>query len=101
MKQRSTGCSTSAPTCRCSATSSTRARSTSAGASRSCPTWAPSAQALAGRGVAVLPRYFVRDDLAKGRLALLFKTQQLQTDFFRLIWRAEHPRHAQLEQLGA
>ena len=59
------------------------------------------AQAVAGRGVAVLPRYFVREDLARGRLALLFKTQQLQTDFFRLIWRAEHPRHPQLEQLGA
>ena len=59
------------------------------------------ALALAGRGVAVLPRYFVREDVAKGRLTQLFKSQQLLTDFFRLIWRAEHPRHAQLEQLGA
>jgi DNA-binding transcriptional LysR family regulator len=59
------------------------------------------AMALAGSGVAVLPRYFVREDLAKGRLGQLFKAQQLQSDFFRLIWRAEHPRHAQLEQLGA
>lgn len=58
------------------------------------------AQALAGRGVAVLPRYFVRDDLKKGRLSQLFKAQQLLTDFFRLIWRAEHPRQAQLQQLG-
>ena len=59
------------------------------------------ALALTGRGVAVLPRYFVREDLARGRLTVLFKAQQLQTDFFRLIWRADHPRHAQLEQLGA
>lgn len=59
------------------------------------------ALALAGRGVAVLPRYFVREDVAKGRLTQLFKSQQLLTDFFRLIWRAEHPRHAQLEELGA
>lgn len=59
------------------------------------------AQALAGRGVAVLPRYFVRDDVAKGRLQQLFKSQQLLTDYFRLLWRAEHPRQAQLEQLGA
>lgn len=59
------------------------------------------AMALAGHGVAVLPRYFVRDDLAKGRLVPLFKSQQLLTDHFRLIWRAEHPRQAQLEQLGA
>ena len=59
------------------------------------------ALALAGRGVAVLPRYFVREELAKGRLTQLFKTQPLLTDYFRLIWRAGHPRHAQLEQLGA
>lgn len=59
------------------------------------------ALALAGRGVAVLPRYFVREDLAKDRLTQLFKSQALLTDYFRLIWRAEHPRHVQLEQLGA
>jgi len=59
------------------------------------------ALALAGRGVAVLPKYFVREDLAKGRLTTLFKSQALLTDFFRLLWRAEHPRAAQLEQLGA
>ncbi len=59
------------------------------------------AQALTGGGVGVLPRYFVRGDLAKGRLTQLFKPQSLLTDFFRLIWRAEHPRQAQLEQLGA
>ena len=58
------------------------------------------AVALSGRGVAVLPRYFVREDLARGRLAVLFKSQRLQTDFFRLIWRSDHPRLAQLEQLG-
>lgn len=59
------------------------------------------AQALAGRGVAVLPRYFVRADVAKGKLTQLFKSQQLLTDYFRLLWRAEHPRQAALEQLGA
>ena len=59
------------------------------------------ALALSGHGVAVLPRYFVREELSKGRLTQLFKSQHLLTDHFRLIWRAEHPRHLQLEQLGA
>ncbi len=58
------------------------------------------ARALSGHGVAVLPRYFVAPDLKSHRLKALFPSRALQADHFRLIWRAGHPREAQLEQLG-
>jgi LysR family transcriptional regulator, glycine cleavage system transcriptional activator len=48
-------------------------------------------RALAGAGVAVLPAYFVRDDLAAGRLVELDPGRELREDAFRLIWRREHP----------
>jgi LysR family transcriptional regulator, glycine cleavage system transcriptional activator len=45
-----------------------------------------------GGRVAVLPRYFVRDDLAARRLVRLLPRVRLRSDSFRLVWRTGHPR---------
>ncbi len=50
--------------------------------------------------VAVLPTYFIRDDLRSGRLARLMPRIRLRTDSFRLVWRAGHPRAAELQALA-
>ena len=57
-------------------------------------------QVLAGAGVAVLPRYFVADDLAAGRLVEPLAGQRLRSDRFRLIWREGHPAAAALRSLA-
>ncbi|WP_373047926.1 LysR family transcriptional regulator [Vulgatibacter sp.] len=56
---------------------------------------------LEGAGVAVLPRYFVAPDLARGRLSELLPRLELATDAFRLVWRAGHPREQELQALAA
>jgi LysR family transcriptional regulator, glycine cleavage system transcriptional activator len=55
---------------------------------------------LEGAGVAVLPRYFIRDDLKQKRLKALQGRVKLQSDFFRLVWRAGHPRARELTDLA-
>jgi LysR family glycine cleavage system transcriptional activator len=55
---------------------------------------------LDGAGVAVLPEYFVRDDLAAGRLVRLLPEVELREDTFRLVWRDGHPRGAELLELA-
>jgi DNA-binding transcriptional LysR family regulator len=50
--------------------------------------------------VAVLPRYFVRADLASGKLSRLFPRVPLRADAFRLIWRTGHPRTPELLALA-
>ena len=50
--------------------------------------------------VAVLPRYFVRDDLVARRLVRLQPRARLRSDAFRLVWRTDHPRTAELLQLA-
>jgi len=57
-------------------------------------------QVLAGAGVAVLPRYFVEADLQAGAMVRLLPALRLPTDLFRLIWRDDHPRDAELRQLA-
>lgn len=52
-----------------------------------------------GAGVAVLPLYFVTGALEAGELIALFADHEPQRDAFRLLWRAEHPRERELEQL--
>lgn len=59
------------------------------------------ARVVEGTGVAVLPEYFVREDLASGRLTRLLPEQSLRTDSFRLVWRANHPRHDALQALAS
>jgi DNA-binding transcriptional LysR family regulator len=50
--------------------------------------------------VAVLPRYFVRDDLARRRLVRLMPRVRVRADAFRLVWRTGHPRTAALLALA-
>lgn len=50
------------------------------------------ARAVAGAGVAVLPAYLVREDLAKKRLVRLFPRVALLPDWFRLVFRADDAR---------
>jgi DNA-binding transcriptional LysR family regulator len=56
---------------------------------------------LGGDGrVAVLPSFFVKDDLARRRLARLLPRVTLATDSLRLVWRSTHPRQSELLALA-
>lgn len=55
---------------------------------------------LRGAGVAVLPKYFVQKDLEKRRLQRVMKNVRLRRDVFRLVWRADHLRQAELRALA-
>jgi len=55
---------------------------------------------LQGRGLAVLPEYFVAEDVRKGRLKRLLPRVTLQTDHFRLMWRKGHGKAAALQTLA-
>lgn len=50
--------------------------------------------------VAVLPKYFCREDLAAKRLVRLLPAVRLRSDSFRLVWRRNHPREAELLNLA-
>lgn len=50
--------------------------------------------------VAVLPKYFCREDLAAKRLVRLLPAVRLRSDTFRLVWRRNHPREAELLNLA-
>lgn len=54
-----------------------------------------------GGRVAVLPRYFISGELAAGRLVTLMPRIKPRSDSFRLVWRAGHPREAELMALAA
>ncbi len=54
-----------------------------------------------GGRLAVLPRYFVAQDLAAGRLIRHLTRVRLRSDAFRLIWRTGHPRERELVALAA
>jgi DNA-binding transcriptional LysR family regulator len=47
---------------------------------------------VAGEGLAVLPEYFVREDLAARRLTRALPKAALERDHFRLVHRADDPR---------
>jgi LysR family transcriptional regulator, glycine cleavage system transcriptional activator len=47
---------------------------------------------LVGAGVAVLPYYLIKGDVAAGRLVRLFPKVKLLSDYFRLIIRKDDPR---------
>lgn len=55
---------------------------------------------VAGRGVAVLPAYLVRDDLRAERLVPLLPEVALRVDAFRLLWRRAHPLAHELAELA-
>jgi len=50
--------------------------------------------------VAVLPSYFVAQDLLARRLVRLMPRVRLRSDTFRLVWRTDHPRAAELLALA-
>jgi LysR family transcriptional regulator, glycine cleavage system transcriptional activator len=54
-----------------------------------------------GGRVAVLPRYFIAGDLAARRMVTLMPQVRPRSDSFRLVWRAGHPRSAELVALAA
>lgn len=58
-------------------------------------------RALRGAGVAALPEYLVRGDLASGRLERLFPKVELLHDYFRLVFRANDPRRKLFENIAA
>ncbi len=47
---------------------------------------------LAGEGVAVLPEYFVQEDLRAKQLIRLFPKVKLLSDYFRLVYRGDDPK---------
>jgi LysR family transcriptional regulator, glycine cleavage system transcriptional activator len=56
---------------------------------------------LDGEGrVAVLPKYFTRDDLVAKRLVRLLPRTPLRSDSFRLVWRRDHPRGNEMLKLA-
>jgi DNA-binding transcriptional LysR family regulator len=59
------------------------------------------ARVLEGAGVAVLPLYFVRQDLERKRLVRLIAKTKLPSDWFRLVWRSGHAREAELRQIAS
>ncbi len=56
---------------------------------------------IAGEGVAVLPEYYVRDDLKKKRLSRLLPRAPLLDDQFRLVFRIDDPRSGYFDALAA
>ncbi len=58
-------------------------------------------RAIAQAGVAVLPEYLVRKDIAAGRLARILPGVALLSDWFRLVFRADDPRRSVYEQMAA
>lgn len=53
-----------------------------------------------GGRVAVLPAYFIREELAARRLVRLMPKVRLRSDSFRLVWRRDHPRGAEMLKLA-
>lgn len=58
-------------------------------------------EVLRGEGVAVLPLYLVEKDLATGKLCRAYDKLDLQSDFFRLIFRENDRRKPAYESLAA
>lgn len=55
---------------------------------------------LARAGVAVLPEYLIRKDLAAGRLQRIFPRVALLSDWFRLVFRVDDPRRSLYERMA-
>ena len=53
-----------------------------------------------GKGLAVLPGYFIALDLQHGRLKRVMGKVAMRTDYFRLVWRRDHARAEALLRLG-
>lgn len=58
------------------------------------------ARILSHAGIAVLPKYFVHEDLTQKKLHQIHSDIKLPHDFFRLIWRADHVLLSALQTLS-
>jgi DNA-binding transcriptional LysR family regulator len=58
------------------------------------------ARVAAGAGVAMLPEYFVRDELRRKRFVRVFPQVVPRSDWFRLVFRTDDRRRAVFELLG-
>ena len=52
------------------------------------------------RGIGVLPKYLIEDDIQSGTLVALFSDTPVQHDWFRLIFRKDDPRRTLFESLS-
>ena len=55
---------------------------------------------IQGDGVAVLPKYFVRDDLESGRLKTIMPAVTPVNDYFRLVFRSDDPKRSLFERMA-
>ena len=53
-----------------------------------------------GDGVAVLPKYFVQDDIDAGRLQIIMPAVTPVNDYFRLVFRADDPKRSLFERMA-
>lgn len=58
------------------------------------------ARVLEGVGVAVLPVFLVGDDIAKGKLKVLFRETKLKSNVLRAVWRKGHPYETEIRELA-
>lgn len=56
---------------------------------------------LEEKGVAVLPKYFVKEDLKEGRLELVLPDVESLFDYFRVVFRRDDPRKTLFTSLAA
>jgi LysR family transcriptional regulator, glycine cleavage system transcriptional activator len=55
---------------------------------------------LQNAGIAVLPEYLVKKDIASGKLTKILPSASLLHDYFRLVFRADDPRRPIYEQMA-
>jgi DNA-binding transcriptional LysR family regulator len=53
---------------------------------------------LEGAGVAVLPDYYVSEDIARGRLKVLMPQTKLKSNALRAVWRKGHPYENEIRE---
>ena len=59
------------------------------------------ARVLSGKGIAVLPRHMINDELQAGLLVQIFPEVDPLSDHFRLVYRRDDPRRSAYEELAA
>jgi DNA-binding transcriptional LysR family regulator len=55
---------------------------------------------LEGKGVGVLPLYFVQPELKARKLKRVFSDTEPLVDMFRLVWKTGHPMTPEIRNLG-
>lgn len=58
------------------------------------------ARALEGIGIAVLPRFYISEDIAKGRLRVLMPSTRLKKNTLRAVWRKGQPYEGELREIA-